>query len=105
MTTFVAGLLGASLLFAVTPSTDQVLEEPVPEKESDSPDSLVQVPGIERVVRIDDRLLVGSEPSADSIEHLHQLGVTVLLSVDARRPRLEEARRLGMRVVHLPIGY
>jgi protein tyrosine phosphatase (PTP) superfamily phosphohydrolase (DUF442 family) len=65
----------------------------------------VQVPGIERVVRIDDRLLVGSEPSADSIEHLHQLGVTVLLSVDARRPRLEEARRLGMRVVHLPIGY
>ncbi|MED5507275.1 MAG: sulfur transferase domain-containing protein [Planctomycetota bacterium] len=69
-----------------------------------APASLV-VPGIERVVRIDERLITGSDPSAEGIEHLGRLGVEVLLSVDARRPLVEEARRAGLRVVHLPIGY
>ncbi|MEE2681858.1 MAG: hypothetical protein VX641_05745 [Planctomycetota bacterium] len=65
----------------------------------------LRIPGIKRVVRIDDRLLVGSEPSEGSISHLHDQGVSVLLSVDARRPHVDEAKRLGLRVVHLPIGY
>ena len=98
------GLVAVVLLGAVGATHERALEEPGVEEPSDAPVSL-QVPGIKRIVRIDERLLVGSEPSSESIEHLQKLGVTVLLSVDARRPRLEEAKRLGMRVVHLPIGY
>ena len=99
---FASIVLGGSLLVAA--SIDEPPDDPVDGSAAGTAEPL-KVPGIKRLVRLDERLLVGSEPSPDSIKHLHDQGVTVLLSVDARRPRLEEAKRLGMRVVHLPIGY
>ena len=102
---WVGGLLGASLLCATAAPPDGTADEPMPEHVPEEPGSTLQLPGIKRLVQIDDRFLVGSEPSAESIEHLDRLGVTVLLSVDARRPQHKEAKRLGIRVVHLPIGY
>ncbi|MAJ47742.1 MAG: hypothetical protein CMJ57_10510 [Planctomycetaceae bacterium] len=91
-------LLGVALIPVLGPPSDG----DVPQRASQRPTS---IPGIERLERIDERFLVGSEPSADSIASLQQEGVKVLLSVDGRRPQLEQARELGIRVVHLPIGY
>ena len=91
-------LLGAALIPGLLPPPDGDAPPLAPTPSS-------SIPGIERLERIDQRFLVGSEPSARSIASLKEQGVTVLLSVDGRRPQLEAARDLGIRVVHLPIGY
>ena len=36
---------------------------------------------------------------------MKRLGVKTILSVDGARPDVEQARRLGLRYVHLPVGY
>ena len=95
---FYSTLLGATFIPSLVPPPDDCS----PQTTFERPTS---IPGIQRLERIDRRFLVGSEPSADSIARLQQRGVRVLLSVDGRRPQLEQARDLGIRVVHLPIGY
>ncbi len=65
----------------------------------------VPVPGIERVLRVDDQLLVGSAPTPAAYRALRELGVQVVLSVDGMPPDLELIRSLGLRSVHLPIEY
>ncbi|GAB5497126.1 MAG: hypothetical protein Phyf2KO_22060 [Phycisphaerales bacterium] len=48
----------------------------------------------------------GGEPTADgALEHLASLGVTTVISVDATTPDADAIESLGMRSVHVPIGY
>lgn len=48
----------------------------------------------------------GGEPTATgALEHLASLGVTTVISVDATTPDADAIEALGMRSVHVPIGY
>jgi len=80
------------LLSTSTPSVDATIET-------------VSVPGIERALRIDDRLVVGASPSVASYRSLHELGIRVVVSVDGKPPDLEVIRAAGLRSIHLPIDY
>lgn len=67
--------------------------------------STIDVPGIERALRVDDRLLVGSQPTKASFKELAELGVSVVVSVDGMPPQAKHLEEAGIRSVHLPIGY
>ena len=63
------------------------------------------VSGITRVHQVDAQLLTGSSPDDQGYRQLRALGVDVVLSVDGPEPPVEIIRSLGMRSIHLPIGY
>ena len=63
------------------------------------------IDGIERVHEVTDRLLTGSSPDETGYRELQDMGVEIVLSVDGPMPPVELIRELGMRSVHLPIGY
>lgn len=51
-------------------------------------------------------LYSGSAPDGDAgFDSLAALGIRTIISVDGAAPDVAAARRLGMRYVHLPIGY
>jgi protein tyrosine phosphatase (PTP) superfamily phosphohydrolase (DUF442 family) len=62
--------------------------------------------GLHNVLPVTDKLLSGSSPEGDAgFRSLQQLGVKTVISVDGATPDLERAKRLGLRYVHLPLGY
>jgi len=64
------------------------------------------LPGVHNVLRVSDKLISGGVPEGDEgFETLQRLGVRTIISVDGAKPEVERARRLGLRYVHLPIGY
>lgn len=64
------------------------------------------MPGLHNVIRVNEKLLSGSVPEGDAgFQSLQKLGVKTIISVDGSTPEVERARKLGMRYVHLPIGY
>lgn len=63
------------------------------------------VSGIERMHGIDPRLSTGSSPDSHGYRELRALGVDIVLSVDGPPPPVDLIRELGMRSIHLPIGY
>jgi protein tyrosine phosphatase (PTP) superfamily phosphohydrolase (DUF442 family) len=66
----------------------------------------LQIEGANHVYRLGPELYSGSEPEGrKGLEALARLGVKTIISVDGAAPDVEAARELGMRYVHLPIGY
>jgi protein tyrosine phosphatase (PTP) superfamily phosphohydrolase (DUF442 family) len=66
----------------------------------------IKLPGIQNVFRITDKLLSGSSPEDEiGFKSLQKLGVKTIISVDGAQPDLKNAHKLGMRYVHIPIGY
>lgn len=63
------------------------------------------VEGIENFIQVSDRVFSGGEPSTVGLEKLKQLGITTILSVDGLEPDRETAEKLGMKYVHVPMGY
>lgn len=64
------------------------------------------VAGIENVWRINSNLLSGGDPVGESgLQLLKSKGVKTIVSVDGAAPLLEVSKRLGLRYVHIPIGY
>jgi hypothetical protein len=62
--------------------------------------------GLHNVLQVSEGILSGSEPhGAEGFCCLATLGVKTIVSVDGARPRAEEARKNGIRYVHIPIGY
>ena len=58
------------------------------------------------IQRASSRIFTGGEPkSQTAFERLRQLGVRTVVSVDGARPNIEAARALGIRTIHIPIGY
>jgi protein tyrosine phosphatase (PTP) superfamily phosphohydrolase (DUF442 family) len=56
--------------------------------------------------RISDRVFSGGNPVGEAgFGALAQLGVKTIISVDGARPDVEGAKRVGIRYVHLPVGY
>jgi protein tyrosine phosphatase (PTP) superfamily phosphohydrolase (DUF442 family) len=66
----------------------------------------VELPGLHNVIQVSDRLYSGSSPEGDAgFESLRKLGVKTVVSVDGARPDVARAAKVGLRYVHLPIGY
>ena len=66
----------------------------------------IEMPGIQNVFRITDKLLSGSSPEDEQgFKSLQKLGVKTIISVDGAQPDLKNAHKFGMRYVHIPIGY
>jgi protein tyrosine phosphatase (PTP) superfamily phosphohydrolase (DUF442 family) len=66
----------------------------------------VEIRGIENTFRLSERLYSGGDPNGiEGLEGLKALGVRTVISVDGAAPDAEAARALGLRYVHLPIGY
>jgi protein tyrosine phosphatase (PTP) superfamily phosphohydrolase (DUF442 family) len=66
----------------------------------------IELLGIENAFRVTGRILAGSQPKFDvSFEALAKAGVKTIISVDGSRPDVGEAKKHGMRYVHLPFGY
>ena len=63
-------------------------------------------PGIDNLYRLAPNLYSGSRPSdRASLDALARLGVKTIISVEGARPDAPAAQNLGIRTVHLPIGY
>lgn len=66
----------------------------------------IEVEGIENVWRISENLISGGDPGEmRGLRRLRDLGVRSIVSVDGSAPRVEIARELGIRYVHIPVGY
>ena len=64
------------------------------------------VAGIENVWRMDSNLLSGGDPVGESgLQLFKSKGVKTIVSVDGAAPLLEVSKQLGLRYVHIPIGY
>ena len=66
----------------------------------------ITLPGIHNAFRVTGRILAGSQPENNlSFAALAKVGVKTIISVDGEKPAVEEAKKHGLRYVHLPIGY
>ncbi len=66
----------------------------------------LEQPGLPNFHHLTDWLWCGGDPADDdALERLAQLGVKTIVSVDGAPPRVEAAAALGIRYVHLPLGY
>lgn len=66
----------------------------------------IEAKGIENLFRLSPRLFSGGQPEGEKgFETLKRLGIRTVISVDGSQPDVETARRLGLRYVHLPVGY
>ncbi|MBM3992264.1 MAG: hypothetical protein FJ298_14850 [Planctomycetes bacterium] len=64
-----------------------------------------EFPGLHNVVAYTHELYSGGQPQGRGLSTLAELGFRTILSVDGAQPAVEAAEALGMRYVHLPIGY
>lgn len=65
----------------------------------------VDLEGLHNVVAYTGSLLSGSQPEGRGLEVLAAMGIRTIVSVDGAQPDVEAAKALGLRYVHLPIGY
>lgn len=64
------------------------------------------VPQCDNVFQLTETVYSGSEPHGEAaLKALAAKGIKTIVSVDGARPDVEGARKLGIRYIHLPIGY
>ncbi|PQO39043.1 hypothetical protein C5Y96_04035 [Blastopirellula marina] len=64
------------------------------------------LPGVDNVLKVTPHVVSGSQPHGEEgFKTLKSLGIDVIVSVDGATPDIENARKYGMRYVHVPIGY
>ncbi len=81
---------------------------PKPAASAATPATAVESPshGIHNLHQLSDRIYSGSSPDNDNgYAELKAMGITTIISVDGAAPETEKAKALGMRYIHLPIGY
>ncbi len=70
------------------------------------PAETIEKSGLHNVARVSDWLYSGSSPESEAaMAVLKKLGIKTILSVDGARPEVELAESVGIKYVHLPIGY
>ncbi|MCX5689399.1 MAG: hypothetical protein NTV94_06360 [Planctomycetota bacterium] len=63
-------------------------------------------PGIHNAVAFHEGFVSGSVPEGEAgFETLAAMGIKTIISVDGAAPEVEKAKALGIRYIHLPIGY
>jgi protein tyrosine phosphatase (PTP) superfamily phosphohydrolase (DUF442 family) len=66
----------------------------------------LEVQGLHNVFRVCNSILSGSGPEGEqAFAVLQKLGIRTVISVDGARPDVAQARKYGLRYVHIPIGY
>lgn len=61
---------------------------------------------LHNVWQLSPRIYSGAEPESDSsFAELAKLGIRTVVSVDGLAPRVDLAKKYGMRMVHIPFGY
>lgn len=96
---FLLGILHAS--FAEQPVGEHVSAAGA----ARAPEKL-EIRGIENAYRLSPNLYSGSDPHGfETLTALKNLGIRTIISVDGVAPDVETAKSLGIRYVHLPIGY
>lgn len=64
------------------------------------------LPGVDNVLTVTPHVVSGSQPHGEEgFKTLRELGIDVIVSVDGATPDVDNARKYGMRYVHVPIGY
>ncbi|AMV40906.1 hypothetical protein [Planctomyces sp. SH-PL62] len=91
-----------SLLLVAAQGPSAAVEEPsgpgTPER--------IEIGEIENAFRLSPRLYSGGDPREErDWKALEGLGIRTIISVDGAAPDVEAARKVGLRYVHLPIGY
>jgi protein tyrosine phosphatase (PTP) superfamily phosphohydrolase (DUF442 family) len=103
--------VGPFLLGAILVSLAATWQEPTPggqaaEDEARKDPVRLEIHGIENTFRLSPRLYSGGDPhGVEALAALKRLGVKTIISVDGATPDVDTARRLGLRYVHLPVGY
>lgn len=93
---------------ATPPTAAQAAEPPasplaIPAHDAAKPQDY---PGLHNVVTYSTGVFTGSVPEGpEGLETLHAMGVKTIISVDGAEPEVAKAKALGMKYVHLPIGY
>lgn len=76
---------------------------PLPTMADEKP---LDYPGIHNAVAYHEGFVSGSVPEGDAgFETLRAMGIKTIISVDGAMPEVERARALGLKYIHLPIGY
>lgn len=108
LTAWWGGLLILIVGVAIVPNGNSAPDGPPASSTDLAPlsDAPQEYPGLHNVLRVSDRIISGSEPYPDKgLRTLKALGVETVVSVDGGKPAVDEARALGLRYVHIPIGY
>ena len=65
-----------------------------------------EMPGIHNYRRWSEKLAQGGQPEGDkAFQALKAEGITTIITVDGAQPDVAGAERVGMKYVHIPIGY
>jgi protein tyrosine phosphatase (PTP) superfamily phosphohydrolase (DUF442 family) len=91
-----------ALACASAPAKPRSQARPRPTVEAQTP---TELPGLHNVVAYTSELYSGAQPEGLGLETLAAMGFRTIVSVDGAQPAVEAAEALGMRYVHLPIGY
>jgi protein tyrosine phosphatase (PTP) superfamily phosphohydrolase (DUF442 family) len=63
-------------------------------------------PELHNLMQVTGSVYSGAEPKTEAaFQQLADLGVKVIVSVDGAKPKVDLAKKYGMRYVHIPIGY
>jgi len=96
------GVLLVSIALAFCQACQHSAPSPVPVPSYE----ISQTSALRQLIEVRPWLLSGGHPEGDSaFAELQQRGVKTILSVDGLAPNAALAKRYGMSVVHLPIGY
>lgn len=83
--------------------------EPAAEESTETVTQLRRLPdlaGIHNVMLVGNSVMTGSQPQTDAdLIALKEQGVQIIVSVDGTPPDVAAARKLGLRYVHVPLGY
>jgi protein tyrosine phosphatase (PTP) superfamily phosphohydrolase (DUF442 family) len=93
-----------ALACAASPEPVQPRPQTIPRPAVDAT-APADLPGLHNVVAYTDELYSGSQPEGPGLETLADMGFRTIISVDGAQPAVESAEALGLRYVHLPIGY
>jgi len=84
----------------------QPVVAPAPIPPTEPPEPVEPAPPIRNVLRIADNVYAGSSAASDAaLDHIQEMGIKVIVSVDAAVPPIEEASARGMRYVQVPLGF
>ena len=65
-----------------------------------------EMPGLHNLVKLSASVYSGSEPEGEvAFASLKKLGVQTIVSVDGATPKIDLAKKYGIRYVHIPFGY
>ncbi|MEO1528234.1 MAG: hypothetical protein AAFX06_22665 [Planctomycetota bacterium] len=83
-----------------------IADEPSSNADAVTPPRRVSCESLANVVQIHPQVLSGGAPeNTAGFRELVDMGVKVIVSVDGAAPNVDVARGLGLRYIHLPIGY